>query len=266
MDIPKNWIKPLARAGYASRGVIYVVVGLFAILAAVGAADKKDTKGAVSEILQQPFGSAMIAALLCGLVGYVVWRLVQSLFDTDEHGWSVKGMAVRAGLLASAATYTALAVYTLSLLGLFSKASGADYHSPVADFFAGLIGIKMVLIGLVVVFAGVAIAHWYKALTRRYADHFDAGDSAMTLIHPVSIIGLLARGAVFAVISILLLYRFFTVRPVDGTPPGIKDAMAFLQQLPFGPWLLGLLGAGLVLFAIYSLMEAVWRRINIEDA
>lgn len=266
MTLPENWIKPLARAGYASRGVIYLVVGSFALLAARGAGEKKDTQGALQEIFQQPLGSVMTGVLIAGLVGFVIWRLIQAIADTDDHGWSLRGLSVRVGLLASAATYGLLTIYALALLGVFARPHEEGSSTPVADFFAGIVGVKAVIICLAAVFAGIAIAHWWKALTRRYADHFVADDRAMTFIHPVSMLGLIARGAVFAIISVLLMYRFTTVEPTDGSPPGIKDAMSFLQGLPFGAWLLTFLGAGLVLFAGYSFIEAVWRRINVEDA
>ena len=41
--------------------------------------------------------------------------------------------------------------------------------------------------------------------------------------------------------------------------------MEFLQGLPYGQILLGLLGVGLLSFALYSFAEAVWRRVNVED-
>lgn len=260
----RPWLRLFARAGYASRGVIYVVIGLFAILGAAGAAEETNSKGALQEILHQPLGHVMVLALLVGLVGYVVWRLIQAVMDTDDHGWSAKGLAVRGGLLASALTYATLATYALALLGVF--ASGTGDSRPVADFVAGMVGSKVMLAGLAVVFCGVAGAHWYKAAARKYARHFRAGDAAMKVIHPVSMIGLAARGLVFAVLAVLLSYRLFQKTDVDGHPPGIKDAMDYLQQQPYGAWLLGSLGVGLLLFAAYSFIEAVWRRINLEDA
>jgi hypothetical protein len=46
----------------------------------------------------------------------------------------------------------------------------------------------------------------------------------------------------------------------------MSDALNFVQGLPFGSILLGLLGLGIIAFAIYSLAEGIWRRINIENA
>ena len=84
--LPRHLIIPFARAGYAARGLIYLVIGIFAIGAAFWSFEKKDTKGAVLEVLQLPLGMALIIALLIGLAGYVGWRLVQAIFDTDDHG------------------------------------------------------------------------------------------------------------------------------------------------------------------------------------
>lgn len=264
MALDRHSMKLFARSGYASRGVIYLIVGFFAVLAAFGAGQEKDTKGALRTLLEQPFGTALVWLLLVGLAGYVFWRLVQALFDTDDHGLSPKGLAVRAGLLASALTYATLGAYALSLLGVLPY-GGGDERS-VADIIAGVVGTKIVLLVLTLVFAGVAIAHWYKALTRRYADHFEASERAMRLVHPVSMLGLIARGSVFAVIAVLLFYRFRTVAPSDEEPPGLGAVLDFVQGLPGGGWLLAALGAGLMLFSAYSFLEALWRRINVEDA
>jgi hypothetical protein len=259
-------VTPIAKGGYFSRGVVYLIIGFFALLAAVGRGEKKDSEGAIRELFGQPFGETLVLAMVAGLVSYVLWRLIQSIFDTDRHGWSLKGAAIRAALLVSAMSYSALAVYALSLLGFFAGGGGDDEPNPVAGFFAGLVGAKYVALGLAVILGGVAVAHWRKAWTRKYAERFDASENAMLAIHPIAILGLTARGAVFAIISLLLIYRYLSADTSAESSPNISDAMAFVEGLPYGRWLLAILGAGLILFAGYSFIESVWRRINIEDA
>lgn len=169
MSNKRQWLKPLARAGYASRGVVYLIVGAFAFLSAFGPSDHKDSKGALLTLLQQPFGQALVLLMVIGLLGYVGWRLVQSLLDTDDHGWSPKGIVVRGGLLASAATHAVLALYALSLLYPTITGASADRgdNASLADRISAVAGMTPVLLVLCVAFAGTAIAHWYKAATHR---------------------------------------------------------------------------------------------------
>ena len=259
------WIKRLARIGYASRSVVYLIIGSFAILSGLGQGGETDSKGALRVLLQQPFGKVLVGILIVGLLGYVLWRLIQAFLDTDSHGRSMKGLAIRISLLASAVTYGILAVYALSLLGL-ADSGGAESSTSIADRIAGIVGTKPVLLAMVLIFAGVAIAHWVKAYRRRYADHLDTAEAPMDIVHPISMLGLFARGIVFAIIALLLFYRFMTFSPSDTTPPGFNEALDFVQGLPAGSLLLIALGTGLLLFAAYSACEAIWRRINVEDA
>jgi len=259
-----QWVTYLARAGYSARGIIYLIIGFFAILATQGAGEKKDTEGELSTILIQPFGTFLVWTLIIGLIGYVLWRLIQSLLDTDDHGWSPKGLAVRIGLLISAFTYASLALYSLSITGVFSQ--GGDSTGSLARMLDGYISRGNISLFLSVIFAGAAIAHWWKAVTRKYVGHFQVDRKLMPFIHPIAMMGLFARGCVFLVIAFLLFYRYLNAAPEGVNTPGLKDAMHFLQQLPQGQALLFLLGVGLIFFALYSLVEAWFRRINLEDA
>lgn len=262
----RQWIRPVARMGYAARGVVYFIIGLFAFLAAIGSTEEKDTQGALRTLLGQPFGEIMVWCLVAGLIGYVVWRLIQAFLDTDDHGTGIKAIGIRIGLLASAFTYTTLAIYALALLGVFSGSGGGNGgggsgSSPVADFVAGTVGSQVAATGLAAIFLVVAGAHFWKAISRKYAEHFDCDEDTMRLIDPVSIAGLTARGMVFVVIAILLFYRGLNAGE-DSGKPGLKEALQFVQELPFGAWLLGALGLGLLAFSAYSLAEARWRHIS----
>ncbi len=259
-----RWLKPVARAGYASRGVVYLVIGTFALLAALGPTDRKGSEGALEVLLRQPFGQGLVLLMIGGLTGYVAWRLVQSLLDTDDHGWSLRGLAVRGGLLGSAATHAVLALYAASLLGLI--AGGSDTDPSLADRIAGVVGTTPVLFVLCLTFTGVALAHVVKAARRRYADHFEASERVMRFVHPVSILGLAARGTLWGIAAFLLARRLWDDTPDRNEPPGLREELAWIQTLPGGQWLLAGAGIGLLLFAAYSLSEAIWRRINVEDA
>lgn len=266
METARDWIRWAARTGYAARGLVYFIIGLFAFLAATGGGEEKGSKDALRTLLGQPFGTAIVWCLVAGLAGYVLWRLIQSLLDTDRHGHSPKGLAIRAGLLASAFTYATLAVYALSLLGVFSGGGdGGSGEQTVAPFLSGLVGQRFVALALGSIVLGVAAAHVWKAVRQKYDDRFDAGEAAMTVIHPIAMAGLFARGFVLAVIALLFFYRFASAEQSDSTP-GLEEALQFVQDLPGGTVLLAATGAGLIAFSAYSFIEARWRRINTSAA
>lgn len=261
--LPKTWITPIARAGYSARALVYLVIGGLALLAAAGSGKETDSEGAVRTLLGQPFGSAIVFLLAAGLAGYVAWRIAQAVFDADDHGTSPKGLVVRAVLLGSAAAYGSLALYAVSLLRAASSGPGEGSGGAVAGFVDRMFGNGTVAFALAVVFAGLAGAHLFNAWKQKYAEKFDAPESRMRLIVPVATTGLAARGAVFAVLAVLWAYRFATVSDPSGPPPGIDDALGFIQSLPLGGLLLAATGAGLVAFAAYSFLEAVWRKITV---
>ena len=56
----KNF-KTLARMGYGARGVVYLMIGGLALLTAFGEGGKTtDSRGAITEIMQQPFGEILL--------------------------------------------------------------------------------------------------------------------------------------------------------------------------------------------------------------
>jgi hypothetical protein len=262
-----HWIEYLARFGYGARGVVYLVIGVLIVIGAGVGEGGSATRDAVRTLREQPFGTFILWLLVIGLAGYVAWRLVQAIFDTDDHGTSIKGLGVRAGLLASAVTYGALGQYTLSLLGVFGNAgSSGGSGGGAARWLESFVADRWVALILCLVFLAVAIAHFVKAIKRKYADHFQASEEAMAWIHPISITGLCARGGVFVILALLTFYRFLTAGGGADDPPGLSDALAFIAGLPAGPLLLTAMGLGLIAFALYSLIEARWRRINWQDA
>lgn len=248
----------LARMGYAARALVYLMVGSLAILAAVDmGGETTNSKGVVREIAKQPFGQFLLVLLIAGLVGYVIWRSTQALRDTDNHGTSVKGLGVRAGLLISALTHAALALFTAKLVWFGSEDSSGQptwLSSDPGLWLLAAIGAGMAVAG---------VAHMVKGWKVGYEKFMRLPPSQVFWMRPLCRFGLVARGAVLILIGAILARSAIIARSSD--VKGIADALSAIRDNPFGAWLLGFVAAGLVAFGCYSLLEAIFRRIDEDD-
>lgn len=260
---PRAWIQVVARAGYFARGTVYAIVSFFAILASLGAGSSKGAEGALASLLSKPFGTFLVALLIAGLCAYVVWRTVQALLDADHHGVSLKGLAIRAALLTSAVSYGTLAIYALGLLGVPVKGDGRVTFDGL-NALVRLAGPHLVATALSAVFLGIALAHWWKVLDGKYSRHFDKTECPMRTLHLVSVLGLGARGVVFALLALMLWLGIEKAPSSTSDIPSTQDALRYLQQLRFGQGLLFTLAVGLLVFAAYSFFEARWRRVGLD--
>ena len=114
---PSEWVEPLARFGYAAKGIVYGIVGLLAAQAAVSAGGRTtDTQGALSVIVTQPFGKVLLSLVAIGLIGYVVWRFVQAIKDPENKGTNAKGLVQRLGYAGNGLIYASLALSAVKLV------------------------------------------------------------------------------------------------------------------------------------------------------
>jgi hypothetical protein len=72
-------------------------------------------------------------------------------------------------------------------------------------------------------------------------------------------LGYIARGIVYAVIGGLFIVAALNTNPEKAG--GFGDAMAVLSQQPYGPWLIGLVGLGVLAYGVYAFVQAKYRRI-----
>lgn len=250
----------LARMGYSARGVVYLIVGGLAVADAYAPGNEStDTKGALTKILSQPFGDVLLGIVTAGLIGYVIWRIIQAVADVDGHGTDLKGVVVRSGLLASAVTHALLAFFALSLI--FGWGTGGGENST-QDWTARLLSKEYgqwLVGGIGALIIGAGLAHIYKGANAQYRKYMNV-DQAGRWADPICRFGLIARGVVFGIIGGFLIVA--AVHFSSGEARGLTGALNTLEMQPYGPFLLGIVALGLVAFAIYSFIEAAYRRIN----
>ncbi len=260
---PSLWVERLARLGYAAKGVVYGIVGLLAAQAAFGAGGKTtDTRGALQEIVAQPFGKFLLAVVALGLVGYVLWRFVQAIKDPENKGTDSKGILQRIGYGISGVIYAGLAI---SAVRIILGAAGGNSNST-QDWTARLLSqpFGQWLVGTVGAFIiGLGFYQFYKAFTAKFRKELNLtqlSDTEHKWVLGISGFGLAARGIVFCVIGFFLIQA---ARQSDASEArGLGEALQALAQQPYGPWVLGIVALGLVAYGIYMVIQARYRRIN----
>lgn len=259
----RDAITLLARAGYGARGVVYLLVGGLAALAAFGeGGETTGSQGALQRLLIAPLGEIMIGIMVVALLGFALWRAIQAIKDNDRHGTSLKGILIRSGLFISAITHTMLAFFAASLIFTLSNSSGSS-GGGAADMATWLMGQSFGrwLVGAVgVALVGAGIAHEIKGFKTTFDRHFSMPLSIQYWAYPICRFGLVVRGLVFVVVGAFFVMAAYQLDPDQAG--GIAEVFGMLSRQAFGQSLLAFAAIGLFAFGIYSLLEAVYRRID----
>jgi Domain of Unknown Function (DUF1206) len=252
-------VHALARAGLVARGIIYVLIGWVAILIAAGHSSREaDQEGALQLLAGKPYGMVSLWLLGIGFVGYALWRFSEAAFGVTGEG---NGARPRLKSLVRGLVYAGFAYLTFQVIsGAHSSQAGRqqDVTASVMRHAGGrwLVGI----VGLIVVIAGVAlVAQGIRRKFMRYLETSRMSPRARRIVEWLGAIGTTARGVVFALAGALVIDAAVTYSPSKAG--GVDKALLTLRDQPFGQFLLGLAAVGLIIFGIYGLCEARWRRV-----
>jgi hypothetical protein len=256
------WVRRLARYGYAAKGLVYMVVGWLALQAALGSGGPAtDTEGALRAIFRQPFGAFLLLLVGVGLFGYVTWRLAQAVFDVEDKGTDAHGLVKRVGYLASAFAYAGLGITALRQVIGLAATGGRSQEDWTALVLAQPFGRWLVLAaaGIMAVLALNAAVVALRRMYRRKLKKEEMSDAAWRWAAGLAVTGLLARGIVFGLLALFFVQAGWDRDP--GQAGGLSDVLVAIAAQPQGPWLLGLMGAGLIAYGLYAEVEARYRRI-----
>ena len=151
------------------------------------------------------------------------------------------------------------------LLGSRSS-QGGQQRGLIAQVLTWPGGTAIVLVvGIAVAAAGVGlvIEGWRRKFLK-YLDHSDMNDSTRKLARWTGTVGSIARGLVVVLIGVLLVVAAVTGDKKDAT--GMDGALKSLLDLPYGSALLILASLGLLVFGVYALVEARYRRVGVSNA
>lgn len=248
----------LARAGLTARGVIYLLIGWVAVLVALGHSSREaDQQGALHLLAGKPYGLVSLRLLAIGFAAYALWRLSEAAFGvTGEPGTGPRLKSLARAIIYSGLSYLAFTV----IRGTDSSQSSRQQditatamQHPAGRVLVGVIGLVIVACGIILVAEGAR---------KKFMRHLNTAlMSARTrrVVKVLGVTGTIARGLVFALVGVLVVDAAVTHKAAESG--GIDKALLTLRDQPFGEFLMLLAALGLVVFGVYGLCEARWRRV-----
>lgn len=252
-------IERLARLGYTSIGIVYMIVGGFAIAAGLGGRGKAGSQSdAFALILRQPFGRALLIAVAAGLAGYVLWRFTSAVMDDERRGSDAKGIAIRLAGFGRGLVYATLAIEAARMALDRGRGEGGEQQTqhwtarlleaPFGRWLLALAGLGVVAYGAYQLYAA-----WDAKLSKRIRLGEIDGRVRRKVIG-VSRFGIGARGVVFVLIGGSLV-----IAALKHSARSAHSTTGALQQLPEP--LLAAVGFGLAAYGVYALVNARYRKM-----
>ena len=267
-----GWMDHAVRAGLIAYGVVHLMIGWLALQLAFGDREgKTSTSGALHELAQQPFGSVLVWLVAAGLALLVVWQLLEAFAghrdEDDKDRWKKQASSVLKAAVYAALAVSAVRVATRPESGGGSGGSGGGsgkggqggqdgtttFTAEVMSWPGGQLLVGAV--GLAVI--GYGLHHLWRAWTDDYREELDAegssGETGKAYLW-FGKIGYAAKGLAVGIVGVLFVYAAATHEA--SRSGGLDAALTEVLEQPFGPFLLGVIGAGIACYGLFSFARA----------
>lgn len=234
------------RIGFFARGLIYILLGYVALSAAA----PDSTSDLFKSVEDLPAGMVMLGVIALGAIGYGIWKIMNAVQNYEGIDDDAKGKAKRFFYVVGGFGYFILAYLAAkTLLGSGGSGDGTEEAAQMAPAWLVL-----------AVGAGILIAGAFqikKGITREFLEGL-AGDTP-PFVEWFGLAGHLARGVVFIVSG------WFVVQAAGGDSDAARGLAGALSSLRDTGTLFTILCIGLILFGLFSLVEANYRVIPNKD-
>ena len=259
----RQWISAIARIGFVGKGIVYFMVGLLAMQAAIGMkAQATGTQQALQEFIFPPFGSIFLIACAVGLLAHAIWKIVQSIFDPVDRRENARVVVLRIVDFLTALLYISLSYAAWQILrGLNTQSSSQQTEVWVANVLKLPYGKWIVML-----FAAIITIAGFYQFYAAYTAHFDAqfdksrmNSQKQHLLRQLGRIGFSAWGIVYLMLGFLFYQAaiYYNANQAGG----LADSLNALRAQPYGIWILGITSGGLLIYSLYLLTLSYYHKV-----
>lgn len=257
-----SWLERLTRGGLVGYGVIHLLFAwLIVQLAAGGSRADGDQSGALHELAGKPYGTALIALIVVGLVAMTIWQLLEAA--TGHRAERGRHRLYERVASAGRAAFYAYFAWTGVKVLRGKSASSADTQQQASEdlmasgggrYTVGLAGVAVAAIGVGLVIYG---------LLRKFEKHLRTGEmtARMRVVsRRLGVAGYAAKGLAYGIAGVLLVTAAVQYDPAKAR--GLDATLRVLAGQSYGPWLLLLTAAGIGAYGLFSVVQARYRKVS----
>ncbi len=257
-----SWAVPVMRAGYAGRGVVYLVVAGFSLYAIWHGGQAQGTQSALARLENSLWGGVVLFLIFVGMLAYALWRYLDAAYDLEEYGSEAKGVVARLGMVVTGTVHLGIGFAAFTLLftsggedGGSSIVKGVDAVMawPGGRWIVGLAGLATL---------GAGIYYFVKALKEKYREHLRA-NRFTTRYNWLLMAGVAAQGVIVTLIGFFIAIAAWRANPQEAG--GVGQAFSWLNGQIYGQILVAIVCVGLLCFALFCFVNAAYRIVPKVD-
>lgn len=257
----RGWVQRYIRIGHGAKGMLYGLIGLFLVNDIIyDQPVVSGSDGVLVALGRRPMGSIMLALIALGLLGYVLWRLIQAGVDPEhQEATGFRRIVQRCGYFCSGLAYFSIA----RTAGKLAFDLAVNFNDTLDDVASVLFEVEIgpwMLLALGVSVIGIGCTYLYGAVTGSYISDFRRrlDDQVVRWAVLVGKVGITARGVGFILIGGYLVKAAYLVE--DDPAGGLGNVFDKLDNQPFGEYWLGAIAFGFISYAVYMIVAAIYRQ------
>jgi len=244
----------LARLGYVANGILHGLIGFAAIMVAFGSTQEVDQSGVLGPLAHSVFGAMVIFAIFVALVSLGIWKIAVVVDARRTHKSDT--VYERLQEIGKAIVYLGLGITTGALL--FNHASTTASIDSSRHLTLRLLQLPVglpLLYGFSLLLAVVGVGFVVRGARRKFLDSLHDAPARLNIVVVVcGVVGYIAKGMIFIVLAGVFFSSTRTFDPDRAT--GLDAAFRSFIAVPFGAFLLMLIGIGFVMYGCYSIARA----------